>query len=434
MQSYRLSKGRLSDSDLSLPRGIRDIEPEEYILQTRVRRAFEEVASLFNFRMMEPAPLEHMSILRAKSGTEVDKEIYAFKDKGGREVGLRFDLTVGMTRYVCSRRDLKPPVKLASLAGSWRYDEPQHARYRWFRQWDLEIFGPPSLEADAEVMEATYRLFERLGLEGFSVQVGDRKTVQHFVNNVLGIKENERAVDIMRALDKVQKKSLPELRAEYAQKGFKPEDISRLFEFGSISGPPEKVLSKLSETKVESPTLQSLADMMRGRGVEVEFNLGVVRGIDYYTGVVFEVVDKTHSDLGSLAGGGRYDVLPVAFGRPDLFATGAAGGMERIALSLSKTGVGRSMLVYVAVADKMALVESYRVLRELRSNGLPAESSLVEKALAKQLEDANRMGASWVVILGQKEIQAAKVTLRDMASRTEEMIPLATAIDRLVRV
>jgi len=434
LQSYRLSKGRLSDSDLSLPRGIRDIEPEEYILQTRVRRAFEEVASLFNFRMMEPAPLEHMSILRAKSGTEVDKEIYAFKDKGGREVGLRFDLTVGMTRYVCSRRDLKPPVKLASLAGSWRYDEPQHARYRWFRQWDLEIFGPPSLEADAEVMEATYRLFERLGLEGFSVQVGDRKTVQHFVNNVLGIKENERAVDIMRALDKVQKKSLPELRAEYAQKGFKPEDISRLFEFGSISGPPEKVLSKLSETKVESPTLQSLADMMRGRGVEVEFNLGVVRGIDYYTGVVFEVVDKTHSDLGSLAGGGRYDVLPVAFGRPDLFATGAAGGMERIALSLSKTGVGRSMLVYVAVADKMALVESYRVLRELRSNGLPAESSLVEKALAKQLEDANRMGASWVVILGQKEIQAAKVTLRDMASRTEEMIPLATAIDRLVRV
>jgi len=384
--------------------------------------------------MMEPAPLEHMSILRAKSGTEVDKEIYAFKDKGGREVGLRFDLTVGMTRYVCSRRDLKPPVKLASLAGSWRYDEPQHARYRWFRQWDLEIFGPPSLEADAEVMEATYRLFERLGLEGFSVQVGDRKTVQHFVNNVLGIKENERAVDIMRALDKVQKKSLPELRAEYAQKGFKPEDISRLFEFGSISGPPEKVLSKLSETKVESPTLQSLADMMRGRGVEVEFNLGVVRGIDYYTGVVFEVVDKTHSDLGSLAGGGRYDVLPVAFGRPDLFATGAAGGMERIALSLSKTGVGRSMLVYVAVADKMALVESYRVLRELRSNGLPAESSLVEKALAKQLEDANRMGASWVVILGQKEIQAAKVTLRDMTSRTEEMIPLATAIDRLVRV
>jgi len=163
-----------------LPRGIRDIEPEEYALQARIQRAFEEVAGLFNFRMMEPAPLEHLSVLRAKSGSDVDKEIYAFKDKGGRDVGLRFDLTVGMTRYVCTRRDLKPPVKLASLAGAWRYDEPQHARDRWFRQWDLEIFGPPSLEADAEVIEATYRLFERLGVKGFSVQIGDRGTVQHF--------------------------------------------------------------------------------------------------------------------------------------------------------------------------------------------------------------------------------------------------------------
>jgi len=398
-----------------------------------VQRAFEEVADLFNFRMMEPAPLEHLSILRAKSGTDVDKEIYAFKDKGGREVGLRFDLTVGMTRYVCARRDLRPPVKLASLAGAWRYDEPQHARYRWFRQWDLEIFGPPSLEADAEVVEASYRLFERLGLKNFSVQIGDRGTVQHFINKVLGIKENEGAVEMMRALDKVQKRTLPDLRDEYAEKGFRPEDIDRLFGFGSIRGPPGKVLSILGERKVESPALEAIADMMRGRGVEVEFNLGVVRGIDYYTGVVFEVVDETHPDLGSLAGGGRYDLLPGAFGRPDLSATGAAGGMERIALSFSRESVRPSPLVYVAMAGKKAQDESYRVLRELRANGVPAESALQERALAKQLEDASRRGASWVIILGEKEVQAGKVTLRDMTSRTEELVPFATALGRLKR-
>jgi len=398
-----------------------------------VQRAFEEVAGLFNFRMMEPAPLEHLSILRAKSGAEVDKEIYTFKDKGGRDVGLRFDLTVGMTRYVCARRDLKPPVKLASLAGAWRYDEPQHARYRWFRQWDLEIFGPPSLEADAEVVEASYRLFERLGLKSFSVQIGDRGTVQRFINKVLGIKENDRAVEMMRALDKVQKRTLPDLRDEYAEKGFRPLDIDRLFDFGSIRGPPGKVLSRLDESKVESPTLEAIADMMKGRGVEVEFNLGVVRGIDYYTGVVFEVVDDTHPDLGSLAGGGRYDLLPGTFGRPDLSATGAAGGMERIALSLSRDTVRPSPLVYVAVAGKKAQDESYRVLRELRTNGVPAESALQERALARQLEDASRRGASWVIILGEKEVQAGKVTLRDMTSRTEELIPFATALGRLKR-
>ena len=398
-----------------------------------MQRAFEEVAGLFNFRMMEPAPLEHLSILRAKSGAEVDKEIYTFKDKGGRDVGLRFDLTVGMTRYVCARRDLKPPVKLASLAGAWRYDEPQHARYRWFRQWDLEIFGPPSLEADAEVVEASYRLFERLGLKSFSVQIGDRGTVQRFINKVLGIKENDRAVEMMRALDKVQKRTLPDLRDEYAEKGFRPLDIDRLFDFGSIRGPPGKVLSRLDESKVESPTLEAIADMMKGRGVEVEFNLGVVRGIDYYTGVVFEVVDDTHPDLGSLAGGGRYDLLPGTFGRPDLSATGAAGGMERIALSLSRDTVRPSPLVYVAVAGKKAQDESYRVLRELRTNGVPAESALQERTLARQLEDASRRGASWVIILGEKEVQAGKVTLRDMTSRTEELIPFATALGRLKR-
>ena len=182
---------------------------------------------------------------------------------------------------------------------------------------------------------------------------------------------------------------------------------------------------------MESPALESLADIMKGRGVRVEFNLGVVRGIDYYTGVVFEVVDDAHADLGSLAGGGRYDLLPGAFGRPDLSATGAAGGMERIALSLSKRPVRSSILVYVAVAGKGVQDESYRVLRELRDRGVPTESSLSEKTLAKQLEDASRLGASWVLILGKRELEARRVTLRDMANRTEEMVSLPAALDRL---
>jgi len=382
--------------------------------------------------MMEPAPIEHLSVLRAKSGAEVDKEIYAFKDKGGRDVGLRFDLTVGMTRYVCARRDLRPPIKLASLAGAWRYDEPQHARYRWFRQWDLEIFGPPSIEADAEVVEASYRLFERLGLRHVSVQIGDRGVVQHFVSRVLRIEGTEKAVEMMRALDKVQKKSLKDLQTEYTAKGFRPGDIDRLFEFGSIRGAPGKVLSRLVEDKAESPALEEIADIMKGRGIEVEFNIGVVRGIDYYTGLVFEVIDGAHPDLGSLAGGGRYDLLPGAFGRPDLSATGAAGGMERIALSLSEDSMQLSPTVYVVVASKMARDESYRILRELRDRGVPAEGALQERTIAKQLEDASRMGVSWAIVLGEREIKAGKVTLRNMTRRTEELVPFDSALSRIV--
>ena len=139
--------------DLSQPRGIRDIEPEEYELHQKIRRTFEEVARVYNFRSMEPGPIESLSVLRAKSGSQVDDQIYRFRDKADRDVGLRFDLTVGMTRYVASHRGMKPPVKLASYGGVWRYDEPQHARYRWFYQWDIEIFGDQSIYADAEVMD-----------------------------------------------------------------------------------------------------------------------------------------------------------------------------------------------------------------------------------------------------------------------------------------
>ena len=392
---------------------------------------FEEVARLFNFRMMEPAPIEHLSILRAKSGADVDKEIYAFKDKGDRDVGLRFDLTVGMTRYVCSRRDLRPPVKLAALAGAWRYDEPQHARYRWFRQWDLETFGPPSLDSDAEVIEATSRLFERLGIEGFSIQVGDRGTVQSFVTDSLGVKDPAQAADLLRALDKVKKRSLSDLKAEYAKKGFDPDVVERLFEFGKLSGAPDKVLSRLEELKLEPSVLGNLADMLKDRDVPaVTFDLSIVRGIDYYTGVVFEVADSAHPDLGSLAGGGRYDLLPKSFGRADLTATGAAGGMERIALSMSKTKPAGG-LVYVAFADTKYKREALKVQRRIRAAGVPSEASIGTKPLGKQLEDAGKLGAAWAVIVGEKEASSRSVTLRNMASRTEETLPLETALKRL---
>src|SRR5260370_40548607 len=145
--------------DNSQPRGIRDIEPNEFDLHLRIRRAFEEVARAYNFRLMEPGPFENLSILRAKSGTQVDEQIYNFRDKADREIGLRFDLTVGMTRNVSSKKGLKPPIKLASYGGGWRYDAPQHARYRWFSQWGVEIFRGQNGVGDSEGMDLRYKRF-----------------------------------------------------------------------------------------------------------------------------------------------------------------------------------------------------------------------------------------------------------------------------------
>lgn len=398
-----------------------------------MRRAFEETASLFNFRLMDPAPIEHLSLLRAKSGTDVDNEIYAFKDKGGRDVGLRFDLTVGMTRYACSRRDLKPPVKLACVGGVWRYDEPQHARYRYHTQWDLEIYGPPSIDSDAEVIDLSRSVFDRLGLGNDMVEIGDRRVIQEFITKELKMDSQERIVEMMRALDKVQKKARSELMREYSAKGFQRDDLDRLLDFGNLKGPPQKVLSKLSELKLATAAeLGDLSDRLTERGVRnFEYNLSIVRGIDYYTAVVFEVVDTGHPDLGSLCGGGRYDLLPKLFGRPDLSATGSAGGVERAALSLAK-GVGtKAPLVFVAFASRDVYGSALEFLSRIRSAGVRAEASLQDKALGKQLEDASRMGASWTLIVGKKEISARVVTLRDMLDRREEQLTFEAALERM---
>src|SRR5271169_5706146 len=238
--------------DLSQPRGIRDIEPDEFDQHLKIRRAFEEVSHAYNFRLMEPGPLESLTILRAKSGSQVDDQIYAFKDKGDREIGLRFDLTVGMTRNVSSKKGLKPPIKLASYGGVWRYDEPQHARYRWFYQWDIEIFGDPTVEADAEVMDLSYNLFKKVGLQDFSLQVGDRRVVEEYIKKSMAVSSEEKLMEMMRALDKVQKKTEEELVEEYSRKGVSREAVSELLKFGRTRGSPDQVCARLEELRLAS--------------------------------------------------------------------------------------------------------------------------------------------------------------------------------------
>ena len=421
--------------DLSLPRGVSDIEPEAFELQERVRAAFEETCRLYNFRTMEPASLEHLGTLRVKSGQEIDKEIYAFKDKGGRDVGLRFDLTVGITRYVCSRKDLRLPAKLAAFGGIWRYDEPQYGRYRWAHQWDLEVYGPPSVEADAEVIDASSAILKRSGISDVTVKVGDRRLVEEFIRKKLGVGEQEKLVDLMRALDKVEKKTVEELREEYAGKGFEPGQLDTLLEFGRTRGAPDQVLAKASELGLEFvKELRDLADMLDSRGMaNVEYNLSIVRGIDYYTGIVFEAADSRNQRLGSLFGGGRYDSLPRLLGRPDLSATGAAGGVERIAKSLAGRSNPKRLLSYVAVAGRGTSAYALRIQREVRDSGIACEASLLPKPLSRQMEEASRLGASWALIVGEKEQKAGAVTLRDMTSGEEGVVQLEGAIERMKR-
>ena len=192
---------------MELPRGMKDFDTDEMIKIDFIRQKFLETAGVFGFNLMEPSPIELLSVLEAKSGSSIRDEIYQFKDKGDREVALRFDFTVGLTRYVASQKNLKLPVKLSSFGGVWRYDEPQKGRYRFFHQWNIETFGNLNVEHDAELIEFTSRFFNNLKLQNISIDINHRKLVESYINHIFESNDVTLLHDIFRAVDKIQKKS-----------------------------------------------------------------------------------------------------------------------------------------------------------------------------------------------------------------------------------
>ena len=287
---------------LELPRGMRDLESADFEGINYVREKFLETAQLFNFTVMEPSPLEMLSTLEAKSGSSISNEIYAFKDKGDRDVALRFDLTIGLTRHVASRRDLKMPAKLASFAGVFRYDEPQAGRYRYFHQWDIEVYGPFSQESDAEVIEFISVFFRKLGLD-VSIEVNDRQLIEEYIRSKLSVAEEKKVMELFRAIDKVPKKGVQGVMAEYKD-AVDPAKLRSLMELSAAKGSAIDVAAKADVAGLQGwKKMAAMMDSLKSRNVtNATINLGIVRGLDYYSGIVFEVFDKDGG--GALVGGG----------------------------------------------------------------------------------------------------------------------------------
>lgn len=421
---------------LELPRGMRDLEANEFANISYVRDKFIETAQLFNFQLTEPSPLELLSTLEAKSGAAISNEIYAFKDKGGRDVALRFDLTIGLTRYVASRRDLKMPAKLATFAGVWRYDEPQAGRYRYFHQWDVEVYGPFSQESDAEVIEFVSVFFKKLGLK-VTIDVNDRQLIEQYIKTRLGVSGEEAMLEMFRAVDKVPKKGAQAVLQEYRDK-IESAKLQALIKLSKIKGTIDEVASKADVKGLESwQKLASLMDSLRSRKVEgARVNLGIVRGLDYYSGVVFEAFDPS-SDSGALVGGGRYDKLTEAFGRKDIGATGVAGGVERIVMALQRHDILKQFarqLVYVAYASDNVRNKAVEVVSSLRAAGIAVDYDILGRALRKQLDDASIKGAAFTVIVAPDEIAAGQVIVRSMKDGTESKHPVSSLAEVLYKM
>jgi len=409
---------------LDLPRGMRDIEPKESSAIEYVRQKFIETSNLFGFQFMEPSPIELLSVIETKSGPSIKNEIYYFTDKGDREVALRFDFTIGLTRFATSQKSMRLPSKISTFGGVWRYDEPQKGRYRFFHQWDIEIYGTPNIESDAEIIDFTSKFFTRLGLENIVIDVCDRELVETYVKDVFKSGSSDVISDILRAVDKIQKKRKQDIITEYREKGYSVPELEQILKFAEIKGLPEEIEKEIDTSKIKNwDKIVQLFDTLKNRGVHnVRINFGIVRGLDYYSGIVFEVFERG-SDVGALVGGGRYDTLTKAFERNDLGATGAAGGVERIVLLLEKQKVDLQIkdarISVVFVNDDMQKI-AIGIASQLRLKYIPTDVDLSGKSLKKQMEIASN--SKRVIIVAPKEYDDNCVIIRNMENGSEKQV------------
>ena len=421
---------------MELPRGMKDFENSEIQKIEYIREKFLSTSEIFGFELMEPSPIELMSVIEAKSGPTIRDDVYFFNDKGDREVSLRFDFTVGLTRYVTGQKSMKLPAKISAFGGVWRYDEPQKGRYRFFHQWDIEIFGKQNTETDAEIIEFTSKFFTNLGLENIILSISHRKIVQSYISSVFESDKPEVISDILRAIDKIQKKSKQEIIFEYEKKGYASDKLEKIIEFSKLKGSPEEISKIFDVTQFENwSELIILFESLKNRNVNnIEINFGIVRGLDYYSGVVFEAFDKTF-DIGALVGGGRYDNLPSIFGRDDLGATGVAGGVERIMLALENQNstfmeqINRVSVLYVNEEMKPNAINIASLLRE---NSIPTDIDLSGRALKKQMEHSTN--SKFVIIIGPDEFSKNMVVVRNMSDRNENQILISELLEHIKKV
>ena len=421
---------------MDLPRGMKDFENIEMQKIEYIREKFLSTSKIFGFELMEPSPIELMSVIEAKSGPTIRDDVYFFNDKGDREVSLRFDFTVGLTRYASGQKSMKLPAKISAFGGVWRYDEPQKGRYRFFHQWDIEIFGKQSTETDAEIIEFSSKFFSNLGFENIILSISHRKIVQSYVSSIFESDKPELISDIFRAIDKIQKKSKQEIISEYEKKGYAKEKLEKIIEFSKLKGTPEEISKILDVTQFENwSELTMLFESLKNRNVNnIQIDFGIVRGLDYYSGVVFEAFDKTF-DIGALVGGGRYDNLPSVFGRNDLGATGVAGGVERIMLALENQNstfkIQDDRISVLYVNDEMK-PNAIKIASLMRENFIPTDIDLSGRALKKQMEQSTN--SKFVIIVGPDEFSKNMVVVRNMSDRNENQIQISELLEHIKNI
>ena len=412
------------------PKGTRDFLPEEMIKREFVIEKIKRIFTLYGFDPLETPIFEDWNLLTKKCGEDIKEQIYKFEDKAGRKLGLRFDLTVGMARVVASNPQLPKPFKRYCIAPAWRYEDVSTGRKREFVQADIDIVGVKGMEAEAECLACAVDCLKALGFDDFEILINNRKILDGFLE--LAEIPSEKNLDVFRAVDKLEKIGEMGVRKELERIGLEERQIKKLLELISIRGKCQETLKKgrelLRGVKVAEEGLNEIEEIFRlgkiyGFSDFLTLDFSLARGLDYYTGPIFEVKVKTSKQIGSIAGGGRYDELIELLGGTPTPATGISLGIERIveimkAEEMFKLPKTRTK-VFVANVNEEVKEKAIRIAQDLRRNGIECQVDLMGRNLTRQLEYADSLGIPFVIIIGPKELKEMKVKVRDMEKKSE---------------
>lgn len=430
----------------SIPKGTRDFSPEEMMRRTYIFDTIKSVFRLFGYAPLETPSMENLSTLLGKYGDEGDKLLFKILNSGDygaklseeelrqaskiSEKGLRYDLTVPFARYVVQHQnEIVFPFKRYQIQPVWRADRPQKGRYREFYQCDVDVIGSKSLLSEVELVDIVARVFSKLGIS-VTLKMNNRKIL-------FGIAESighaDKMIDITVAIDKLDKIGLDNVKAELRERGIDDEAIAKLQPILELSGTNAEKLEKLesvigaSETgKLGIEEMRTIFDGVEKLGINLtpELDLSLARGLNYYTGAIFEVKANDYQ-IGSISGGGRYDDLTGIFGMPGMSGVGISFGADRIydvmlGLNLFPAELACSTKVLFANLGEAEQAASMSLVSKLRDKGVATEIYPDMGKMKKQMEYANRRGIPYVVIIGSNELERGVVTLKNMQSGEQQ--------------
>ncbi len=453
----------MANNKTSIPKGTRDFGPEEMAKRNYIFNTIKDVYALYGFQQIETPAMETLHTLMGKYGDEGDKLLFKLLNSGdylkgltdedllGRntlklqtrlcEKGLRYDLTVPFARYVVMHREeLQLPFKRYQIQPVWRADRPQKGRYREFYQCDADVVGSDSLLNEVELMQIVDTVFRRLGIR-VQIKINNRKILTG-IAEVIG--EADKIVDITVAIDKLDKIGLDNVNQELRAGGIPDEAIGKLQPIIALQGTNEEKLDVIAEVLKTSETglkgvgeTRFILDTLKALGLvnEVQLDLTLARGLNYYTGAIFEV-KALDTPMGSITGGGRYDNLTGIFGMPGLSGVGISFGADRIydvldALDLyPKEAVASTQLLFINFGE-CETAYCLPIVGEARKAGIRTEMYPDKAKMKKQMGYANAKGIGFVALAGDNEMAEGKVTLKNMATGAQKLVSVAELIQEV---